>query len=62
MQIDKKMHGPVAKQYRANAETISEFILAHPYLRHLLTAGQVALGCLGLWAFTWVTYFAFGAF
>lgn len=55
-----KMRGPVAKQYRANAETISDFILAHQHLRHFMTVGQGALGCLGLWAFMWLAYFAFG--
>lgn len=52
----------LAKVSRAKAEVISELILAHPSLGYITAFGQGVLGCLGLWLFTWLMYFAFGAF
>lgn len=51
----------VAKLSRAKAE-ISEFILAHPsaHLASLIGIGSV--GCLGLWAVSWLMYLGFGVY
>lgn len=51
---------PLAKVPRAKAE-ISAFILAHPTIHLATLIGVGLVGCLCLWAFMWLMWFAFGA-
>lgn len=58
--IQKNNARHVAKQSRAKAESISDLILAHQHARMLADFLKTLVFVIGLWAFIWLMYFAFG--